>query len=99
MGEEERREFLACYESQRPIFDNRRVLECKRQDDVTVLRQAFRVFRRKFVEIGNIEVFIESITIPSACNKFVRKRFVQPDTIGLIPIGGCKCNQTIVRRY
>jgi len=40
------------------------------------------------MEIGNIEVFIESITIASACNKVLRKRFLQPDTIGLIPTGG-----------
>ena len=44
------------------------------------------------MEIGNIEVFIESITIPSACNKVLRKRFLQPNTIGLIPTGGCNCN-------
>ena len=71
MGEKERREFLAWYESQKSehIFDNRRVLETYGQDDVTVLRQACRVFRREFKQIGNIEVFFESITIASACNK------------------------------
>ena len=49
MGEE-RREFLAWYESQKsePIFDNRRALETYCQDDVTVLREACRVFRREF---------------------------------------------------
>jgi G:T-mismatch repair DNA endonuclease (very short patch repair protein) len=33
-------------------------------------------------------VFLESITIASACNKVLRKQFMKPDTIGLIPAGG-----------
>jgi len=61
------------------------VLENYCQDDLTVLRQACRVFRREFMHIGNIELFLESITIASACNKVLRKRLLQPDTIGLIP--------------
>jgi hypothetical protein len=40
------------------------------------------------MEIGNIEVFLESVTIASACNKVLRKQFLQPDMIGLIPPGG-----------
>ena len=60
MGEEERREFLAWYESHEPIFDKRRVLECYCQDDVTVLRQACRVSsariyaNRKFRSISRV---------------------------------------------
>ena len=68
------------------------MLETYCQKDVTILRQASRVFRREFMHIGHIDVFIESITIASACNKFLRKRFLQPDTIGLIPKGGYSCN-------
>ena len=89
VSESERAEFLALYEGQRDrVFDNRLVLETYCQDDVIVLRQACRVFRLEFAQIGNIDVFQESITIASACNKFLRKRFLQPDTIGLIPNGG-----------
>jgi len=89
MGEEERQEFHAWYDSQKSeLFDNRRVLENYCQDDVTVLGQACRFFRREFMQIGNIQVFLESITIASACNKLLRKRFLQPDTIGLIQTGG-----------
>jgi len=62
------------------------------QDDVTVLRRACLVLRRQFKQIGNIEAFLESITIVSACNKLLRKRFLQPDTIGHIPTGGYTCN-------
>jgi len=91
MGEEESREFLAWYDDSRKSedpFDNRRVLEKYCQGDVTVLRHACRLFRREFMHIGNIEVFLEKITIASACNKFLRKRFLQPDTLGLTPTGG-----------
>jgi hypothetical protein len=52
------------------------------------MRQACKNFRREFIEIGNIEVFIESITIASACNKVRRRRSLKPDIIGLIPAGG-----------
>jgi len=47
---------------------------------------------REFMHIGSIEVFLEAIKIVSACNKVLRKRFLQPDTIGLIPTGGYICN-------
>jgi len=92
MGEEERREILAWYESQEPVFDNRRVLETYLHDDVTVLRQACKDFRLEFLHIGNLELFFESISIASACNKVVSKRFLQPDTFGLILTGECTCN-------
>jgi hypothetical protein len=99
MSEGERNEFVAWYASQKgAVFDNRRVLEEYCQADVTVLRQACRVFRREFMSIGNIDVFVESITIASACNKVLRKRFLKPDTIGLIPAGGYTCNNNYSKK-
>ena len=53
-------------ESEIRAFDNRHVLEPYCQDDVTVLRQACGVFRREFMQIGHIDVFVESITFASA---------------------------------
>ena len=50
------------------------------------------MFRREFMQTGHIDVFVESITIASAYNKVLRKRFLKPDTIGLIPTGGYSCN-------
>jgi len=67
-------------------------LEIYCKDDVTVLRQAYRVFGREFLQIGHIDVFVGSIMIAPACNKVLRKRFLKPDTIGLIPMGGYTCN-------
>ena len=44
MREDERKDFLAWYESQRSeTFDNRHVFRSYSQDDVTVLRQVCRV--------------------------------------------------------
>jgi hypothetical protein len=40
------------------------------------------------MQIGNIDVFMESLTIASACNRLLRKRFLKCNTIGLIPSGG-----------
>jgi len=63
MSEGERRQFLAWYNEQKvKVLENRHVLEQYCQDDVTVLRQACRLFRRKFLEIGNMEVFLEALT-------------------------------------
>jgi hypothetical protein len=92
MSDGDRREFLDWYDRQKSeILDNRHVLEyC--QADVIVLRQARQVFSREFIEIGNIEVFIESITIASACNIVLRRRYLKPDTLGLLPAGGYNGN-------
>jgi hypothetical protein len=48
---------------------------------------------REFLQIGNIEVFLVSLTIASACNKVLQRWFLKPDTIGLIPTGGYTCNK------
>jgi len=64
MREEERKEFLVWYESQRSeTFENRYVLETYCQDEISVLRQAYRAFRREFMQIGHTDVLLEAITI------------------------------------
>jgi G:T-mismatch repair DNA endonuclease (very short patch repair protein) len=99
MSETERRDFKTWYDEQKDkVFDNKRVLEEYSQDDVTVLRQACQIFRREFIEIGNIEDFLEAITVPSACNKVLRKCFLKPETIGLIPTGGYICNRNYSKK-
>jgi hypothetical protein len=92
MGTE--REKISCLGmmSRKIVFDCRRVLEEYCQDDVTVLREACQIFRRDFMEIGNIEVFLEAVTIASACNKVLRKKFLEPETTGFLPAGGYIAN-------
>ena len=80
------------------VFDNRHVLHQYCQDDVTVLRQACQMFRRDFIDVGNVDVFLESCTIASACNKVFCKRFLKPDTIGFIPSGGYTCNRNYSKK-
>jgi hypothetical protein len=64
MGASERNEFLAWNDGQKDaVFDTKRVLEAYCQDDVNVLREACRVLRREFVQIGNIDVFLKSVAI------------------------------------
>jgi len=78
MSEEERSEFLEWYEYQGPPFDKRGLLEQYCQDYVTVLNNACPVFRREFMQLGKLDVFLESIIIASACNKVLRKLFCSP---------------------
>jgi hypothetical protein len=89
MSKAEREEFLVWYADQMTkTFNNRSVLESYCQNDVTVLRQACKILRRNFVEIGNIEGFLEAMTIASVCNKVFGKQFWKPNTIDIIPSGG-----------
>jgi hypothetical protein len=95
MSEGERKDFLLWQSEQKDkVFDCRRVLEQYCQNDVTVLRKACRIFRRDFMDIGNTDMFIEAVKIASACNKVLRKKFLKPETIGLIPSGGYIANNT-----
>ena len=75
MSESERKEFMVWYDTLEDIVLNKRhVLKQYCQDDVTVLRQACQLFRRDFMEVGNVDVFLESCTLASACNKVFSKR-------------------------
>jgi len=77
MSISERTECMTWYNDQmNNVFENKLVLEKLCQDDVTVLRQANRIYRREFMEIGNIADFLESFTIAYACNKVLRKQFL-----------------------
>jgi hypothetical protein len=87
------------YEGQKDkLFDNKRVLQSYCQDDVNVLRQACQIFRREVLAIGDIEVFLEAITIASTCIRVLRKRFLRPDTIGLLPTRGYSGNATYSKK-
>jgi len=88
MSASERNEFLAWYEGHKDeVFHNRRVLE-----STVRTTRVCRVLRRELIQIVNIYVFLESVTITSAYNKVMRKRFLKSNTIGFIPSGGYSCN-------
>jgi hypothetical protein len=88
----ERREFMTRNEERRDeVFDNRQVLEQYCQDDGSVLREACQILRRDFTEIGNIHVFLDRL-------RMLRKLFLKPFTIGLIPTGGYSCNKNYSKK-
>ena len=46
------------------------------------------------MDVGNVDIINEFCTIASVCMKVLRKRFLKPETFGLIPRGGgYSCNQ------
>jgi hypothetical protein len=69
------------------------------QDDVAVLRQAFQVFRREFMQTGNMELFLEAITIACARNKVFSKRLLKQDAMGLILTGVIAIMCCTVRKH
>ena len=61
MGESEREEYTSWYDAEKhKVFDNRCVLEKYCQDDVTVLRQEYQMFRRLFMDVRHVDIFLES---------------------------------------
>jgi len=51
------------------------------------------------MDVGNVYIFLESCTIASACIKVLRKPFLKPETVGLIPKGGgYSCNQNYSKK-
>jgi hypothetical protein len=100
MREFDRKEFLLRYETttKNEVFDKRRVLQRYCQSDVTVLREAFRTFRRHFLQIGNVEVIFGSMTISSACNKAFRKKFLEPERTGIFRSEFTRTTGSRVRR-
>ena len=55
---------------------------------VSILREASLIFRRIFLELGETDPFLEASTIDAACSRMFRKKYLQKDTIGIIPYGG-----------
>ena len=61
MGEEVGKVVRSWYDTQKDkVFDNRCVLEKYCQDDVTVLRQEYQMFRRLFMDVRHVDIFLES---------------------------------------
>ncbi len=57
-----------------------------------MLRQACQVFIHEFLQVGNIDVFQESVKFASECSKVLRKLFLKSGNIGLIPTAGYSGN-------
>lgn len=91
MFTEDRLKFLQWYDEQIKkdyVFNMRDELRGYCISDVDILRRACLKFRKYFLEECNVDPFLESVTIASACNLLFRRNFLKPYTIGLIPPGG-----------
>lgn len=58
------------------------------ESDVDILRRACLNFRNMFLEECDVCPFTEAISIAGACNLMFRRKFLKPDTIGVLPKGG-----------
>jgi hypothetical protein len=89
MHESVRIEFSVWHEfvAKKEVFENRRVLERYCQANITLLQEGCHTIHKHFLQIGNVEVFLEKMTIASPFNKVFRKKFIQLDRKGLIPVG------------
>ena len=56
--------------------------------DVTILREAALKFRKIFLEMGQIDPFLEACTMASACSLLYRKKYLKENMIGIIPPRG-----------
>ena len=89
MSGDERSQFLEWHEEQKgDVFCNKDELLAYCMDDVNVLRQACCAFRNLFLKLVKINLFRETITISSICNKVFRTMFLKSDTVGIIPRAG-----------
>ena len=53
--------------------------------DVEILRLSCMKFREIMKDFGNMDPFLEGSTIASAYNRLYRKKFLQKNTIGIVP--------------
>jgi hypothetical protein len=66
--------------------------------DVTILRKACVNFYSYFREHFGFNIFETSLTIAASCNKIFRSKFMQKDSIGIIPLNGYRFvdNQSLI---
>lgn len=91
MFKNSREKFDLWYDSQISInhtFDLQKELLEYCISDVDILSQACLKFRSLFLVECNVDPFLEAVTIASACNLAFRRKFLKPNTIGLVPKRG-----------
>ena len=69
---------------QRYVFDFRKELLAYCQSDVQLLKQGCMTFQRDFKERAGFCPF-EQMTIASACNRYLRRHYLEADTIACEP--------------
>jgi hypothetical protein len=81
------REKLFCWWKQQQdsnyVFDFQKELQAYCESDVEILEQACLKFRELFLR-DDVDPFLCSTTIASACSLLFRKKFLEPKTIGIM---------------
>ena len=93
MKESARKDFMKWWEEKREggeIFDFQHELERYCINDVLVLRLCVEEFRKMFSELGEVDPILESYTLTHACSLVYRKKYLEPETMGIIPPWGYK---------
>lgn len=95
MKVEAREEFMEWYdEHKNSVFDFRKEIVEYCVSDVEILTQACIKFRDLLMSVGNVCPFMEACTIASTCNKVFRRKYLTPQTIGIIPKAGYRWRDT-----
>ena len=91
MSAKDREEFLNWYGekvAQGYQFDFQKEIIKYCKQDVEILRRACLAFRKTFLDCGSTDPFLECTTIASSCLRVYRKKFLKPNTIGIMPQRG-----------
>lgn len=96
MTEKRRKEFFFWHKDKvesGAIFECRKELSAYLKSDVKVLTQSMEKFGSEMLELTGINPTIECVTIASTAFKVFQKKFLEPYTIALEPLGGWRHNQ------
>jgi DNA polymerase type B, organellar and viral len=89
MMAKDRENFEKWYHDQNSVsFDNFAELTKYCENDVYILMEACVRFQALFKDVTDFDIFKNSVTIASACNKVFRTNFLKEDTIPIIPKNG-----------
>ena len=91
----QREAFFKWYAEQQAAgaqFDLQRDLVKYCEMDVEILMQAGMKFRRMLLDLFEVDPFVSAVTIPGTCMTIYRKRFLDPETIGIVPHQGYRRN-------
>jgi hypothetical protein len=87
--------FMQWYrEQENNEFDFQKLFLLYCKDDCKILRKGVVQYCKLIQEIADVDPFRECMTLPAACLLASRRKFLQVDTIGLIPNGGYRLADT-----
>ena len=95
MKQPQRDDFFKWYHAEKAKgtqFDMQRDLVSYCELDVDILMQCAMKFRQLLLDLHKFDAFTCASTIASTCMKIYRKRFMQLESIAIVPHGGYRKN-------